>query len=71
MRASAGACMCAHIGAGATVQSCGAVGLGARSGAWFSRCFGVGFISKSKSKMTCGAGKNRTKNGNKKAKKSR
>lgn len=33
--------------------------------------FGVGFISKSKLKMTCGAGKNRTKNGNKKAKKSR
>lgn len=30
--------------------------------------FGVGFALKSKSKMTCGAGRNRAKNGNKKAK---
>lgn len=31
--------------------------------------FGVGFALKSKLKMTCGAGKNRAKNGNKKKRK--
>lgn len=52
----------------ATVQSCGAVGLGARVLVQVFAVFGVGFTLKSKSKMTRGAGKNRAKNGNKKAK---
>lgn len=37
----------------------------------FSRCFGVGFTLKSQLKMTCGAGKNRAKSGNKKSEKPR
>lgn len=91
MRASAWACMCAHIGAGASAYAresykyiiyinnmrvCERVSVcGYGRGFWGARVlvqvfavFGVGFALKSKLKMTCGAGKNRAKNGNKKAK---